>query len=149
MRAGDITVALSELGRLEKTLAELDVLPRRVAVAAAPKISRLLQRQFAQGVDPYGRRWARLATGKRSRLTETGRLSSGTRAAPMVGGRAGLRIIVGLMGTRGRSPIVHQTGTRNMPARKILPERGLPREWRDAIETASKAEFRKITRRAT
>ena len=140
----DLDGCLKWMGKLSRTLAELDALPRKVAVSVAPTITRELQRQFKQGTDPYGRKWRRLANGKPSRLTETGKLKHGTRAGAMPGKRAGLRIIVGRMGDRGRNPIVHQTGTVNMPARKILPERGMPAAWRQAI----KREMAKAVRRA-
>lgn len=121
---------LRAFDKLAKTLAELDTLPRRLSVAIAPVITRELQKQFAKGTDPYGRKWRRLATGKASHLTESGRLRSGTRAAPLPGNRAGVRI---LFGSRARVAGFHQSGTANMPSRKILPERGMPAAWRTAI----------------
>lgn len=132
MMRGNLAVALASLGKLEQVIDELGTLPRKLAVEAAPKLTRLLQRQFAQGVNPYGRTWARLASGKRSHLTRTGKLRAGTRATPMLGGRMGVRLVVG-----ARYGAFHQTGTRNMPARKILPDRGLPRAWRDVLDASA------------
>ena len=131
---------LKWMGDLERTLARLDVVPRRVAELAAPGITRALQQEFARGVNPYGRKWRRLATGKPSHLTESGRLRAGSRAAPLRAGRAGVRILLG-----APYAIFHQTGTRNMPARKLLPERGMPRAWAEALKKAARKAMREAT----
>ena len=140
--ASDLDECLKWMGNLERTLARLDMLPRRVATLAAPAITRALKRQFAQGTDPYGRKWKRLATGKPSHLTESGRLRRGTRASPLPGRRAGVRILLGHIPI----PIYHQTGTVNMPARKILPERGMPRAWSEALKAAARKAMQEATR---
>ncbi len=132
---------LRQMGRLSETLARLDVLPRKVAELAAPEITKALQKEFAQGADPYGRKWRKLATGKPSRLTESGRLRRGTRAAPLPGRRAGVRILLG-----ARYAVYHQTGTSRMPARKILPERGMPAAWNVAIKRALRRAWREAQR---
>ena len=136
---GNLAQALRSIGQLEQTLAELDVMPRKLAIDVAPKITRLLQRQFSRGTNPYGRRWAKLASGKPSHLTETGRLRDGTRAGPMPGGRAGVRVILG-----ARYGYFHQTGTRHMPARRILPQMGMPADWREVFDASA----RKLAARA-
>jgi len=120
---------LAAFGRLERTLAELDQLPRKLSEAVAPAINREVQKQFSNGTDPYGRRWKRLANGRPSHLTLSSRLRTKTRVRPMPGNMKGVRIILG-----ERYAIFHQTGTKHMPARKILPERGMPASWRMAIE---------------
>ena len=131
--SSDLSQCLKWMGDLERTLARLDVLPRRVAEKAAPGLTKLLQRQFVQGANPYGRKWRKLATGAPSHLTESGRLRRGTRAAPLPGRRAGVRILLG-----APYAIYHQTGTRHMPARKILPERGMPAAWAAVLRKAMK-----------
>jgi hypothetical protein len=137
----DLSQALQWMGRLEHTLARLDVLPRKVSEIAAPEITKALQREFAQGADPYGRKWRKLATGKPSHLTESGRLRRGTRAAPLPGRRAGVRILLG-----AKYAVFHQTGTAHMPARKILPERGMPASWNVAINRAMRKAFAEVVR---
>lgn len=134
MVRGNLAACLSSMGKLERMLDDLSQLPRKVAVEAAPQINALIQKQFAGGFDPYGRKWKGLAasTKKRGRknppLTASGKLKKGTKTSPLSGGRAGLRIVV------GRSyGIFHQTGTKHMPARKILPERGMPKTWSDIL----------------
>lgn len=137
----DLAGCLKWMGDLERVLGRLDALPRKVAERAAPAITKELQREFARGTDPYGRKWKKLATGKPSYLTESGRLRRGTRAAPLPGKRAGVRILIG-------APwgIYHQTGTRNMPARRILPQRGLPGTWSAAINRAMREAVREAAR---
>lgn len=120
---------LASLDRLARTLGELDALPRKLAVAVAPAITKELRAEFARGCDPYGRKWRKLATGKPSYLTKSKKLRKGTRAAPMPGNRTGVRVILG-----AKYAVFHQTGTGRMPARKILPERGMPASWRVAID---------------
>ncbi len=138
---------LRQMGRLSETLARLDALPRKVAEYAAPEITKAIKMQFRTGTDPYGRRWKRLADGRPSHLHETGRLERETRAAPLPGRRSGLRIIMGKMGKRGRNPVVHQLGNPPiMPARKILPERGMPAAWNVAIKRALRLAWREAQR---
>lgn len=134
---------LAQMGRLAQTLARLDQVPRMVSVYAAPMIEREIQKEFAQGRDPHGRKWKRLATGKPSHLTETGKLRSNTRVRPMPGNRAGLRI---MFGSRAGIAGLHQTGTANMPARRILPDKGMPASWKTALERAHRRAMQEATR---
>lgn len=139
MQRGNLAVALRSLGTLEKVIDELGTLPRKLAIEASPNLTKLLRKQFADGTDSYGRKWARLATGKPSHLTKTRALRNRTRAVPMLGGRMGIRLVFGT--SYGK---FHQTGTRNMPARRIFPQRGLPRAWRDVLDASA----RKLARQA-
>jgi phage gpG-like protein len=134
---------MAKLEKLHRVLAQLDQLPRRVAEIAAPAITIELQKQFAQGRDPHGRKWRKLATGKASHLEESGKLRSKTRAAPMPGGRRGVRI---LFGSRARIAGFHQTGTKRMPARRILPDKGMPASWAMALTRAHRQAFQQIVR---
>lgn len=143
--------ALAQIGRLEKVLDRLMDLPRKVAAEAKPEIDRLLRQQFRQGLDPYGRPWAplrpaTLAMGRRSPpLTDTRRLREGTKVLLGGGNRAGLRVQVG-----SAYGYFHQVGFRNartgrmVPARRILPQFGMPREWSAALRRAAS----RIARRA-
>lgn len=140
MQRGNLATALRSLGDLEKVIDELGTLPRKLAIEASPKLTKLLRKQFADGTDPYGRKWARLASGRASHLTQTRKLRQKTRAVPMLGGRMGIRLI---FGTRYGS--FHQTRTRNMPARRIFPQFGMPRAWRDVLDQSAL----KLARRAT
>ena len=137
----EMSFPIAKLERLSRVLAQLDALPRRTAEIAAPMITRELQREYAQGRDAHGRKWKRLATGKPSHLTETSRLRAGTRAAPMPGNSRGVRI---MFGSRARIATFHQLGTRTMPARRILPDRGMPASWKVALDRAHRQVFRQI-----
>ena len=137
--------AIDRIGRLERTIAELALLPQRVATNAAPKLDRLVKAQFARGVDPYGRAWKpiTLATKKRRKgrkgappLTDTSRLRAGTGVRVT---RAGARLQLG-----APYGYFHQVGTRNMPARRIFPQFGLPATWRKVLRDAAREERRKI-----
>jgi len=137
------TFPLAQMGRLERVLQRLDQLPRRTSAFAAPDITAALQKEFSQGRDPHGRPWKKLATGKPSHLTASKKLRRQTRAALLPGSRMGLRI---LFGSRARVAGFHQTGTGSMPARRILPDKGLPVSWRVALERAHRKAFQAITR---
>lgn len=130
---------LAAFGKLERVLGELNDLPRRLAIAAAPGITKELKKEFSSGADPYGRRWKKLKSGKPSHLTKSRKLRNGTRAAPMPGNRKGIRIILG-----AKYAIYHQTGTYKMPARKILPERGMPAAWRMILQREARNLLKRV-----
>ena len=134
MKSGDLNGLIRYLGSLQKTLGELDSFPKNLSLRIAGPLSTEFQKQFSRGSDPYGRTWKPLKTGKPSHLTETRRFRSGSRIAAMPGNRAGVRVILGRLGKRGRNPIYHMTGTRYMTARKYLPTRGMPAAWREIIK---------------
>lgn len=141
----EMSFPIAKLERLSRVLAQLDQLPRRVAEIAAPAITAELQREFARGADAHGRKWKRLATGKPSHLTKSRKLRAGTRAAAMPGNSRGIRI---MFGARARIAAFHQLGTKNMPARRILPDQGMPASWRLALERAHRVAFGRIARSA-
>ncbi len=136
--------AIARIGRLQKTIEELATLPRAVATIAAPKLSKLVAKQFSSGSDPYGRPWRPIsATTKRLRkggrpLTDTGRLRAGTGVSVT---RSGCKLVLG-----APYGYFHQVGTRNMPARRIFPQFGLPASWRTVLRDAARAEFRRRLR---
>lgn len=141
--------AIERIGRLERTIEELALLPQRVAVAAAPKLSRLLQKQFAKGVDPYGHRWAPIKPSTKRRrkgsktappLTDTRKLRAGTAVKPT---RAGARLQLG-------APYGYfaQVVTKHAPARRIFPQFGLPAEWRKVLRDCARDERKRILERA-
>jgi len=142
---------VAQLGRLERVIEELAYAPRKVAVVAAPKLTRLLQQQFRRGEDPYGRPWAplrpsTLARGRRPPpLTDTRRLRDGTKATPYPGGRAGIRLKVGRP-----YGYFHQVGFRvgrtRVPPRRILPQFGMPAAWREALAEAAREVGRQARR---
>ncbi len=131
------------LNRIAKSLRQLSRVPSQAASGAAPEIRKLLVQQFLTGTDPYGGRWASLsqATLDKGRspppLTDSGAMAT-LDVQPSQG--AGITITLGADYSR-----FHQTGTRYMPARPILPDqRGLPATWRRAIQDAADRSFERI-----
>jgi|GEM_PF-3730230 len=123
---------------LAKAAADFQALPNKVAkiaAAAAPKIAKLLAKEFVAGTDPDGGAWAALAISTRARgrsappLTDSGAM----RGSVEVVGR-GLEIYATV-----ESPAeFHQGGTGSMPARPILPDDSLPATWDTAITAVAK-----------
>lgn len=121
---------------LAARLAELAKVPSRVVKEAAAEISEQLSGQYDAGVNAYGNAWKPLLpqTVRRKRgdariLRRTDEMSAGTLARPMSG--AGIEIVVPFPGE------IHQTGTKNMVARKIMPDgSALPKPWSEAIARA-------------
>jgi hypothetical protein len=130
--------ALSEIGRLQDTLRRLGQVPRKVAIIAAPKLSRLLTRQFRDGQDPYGKPWRPLRPSTLRKhgpppLTASGRMARGTLAKAEGANRKGVRVLVG-----APYGYFHQVGFRahktRVAARRILPQYGIPSAWRKVLD---------------
>ena len=121
--------------KLAQNLAQLAKIPSQLSKPISEEINKLIQTQFAQGQDPYGKGWAPLAPstikrkGHSSILVETGKLAASTVAISMSGAGIELRSI-----DYGN---FHQFGTKYMVAREILPGRDeLPLAWQAAISKA-------------
>jgi len=135
----DLARTLSQIGRLEQSVAKLAEIPRKIAEDVAPEINRLIQKQFSEGKDPYGRAWAplkasTLKTGRKPPpLTDTRKMRDGTKVYVIRANYAGLRIVVG-------EPYgyFHQVGTKNMKARPILPQYGIPAAWKRALDESAR-----------
>lgn len=139
---------LGQIGRVMDTIRRLSDVPRRVAVIAAPKITECLQRQFAQGRDPYGRPWAPLRPSTLAKhgpppLTDKRTLRAGTLAKPKSG--RGISLVTG-----AAYGYFHQVGFHvgryPVPARRILPQFGLPAEWSAILKTAAQQATRDVVR---
>lgn len=117
-------------------LAQLKKVPARVAKAAAARIEELIKQEFADESNAYGNAWAPLLPqtvrrkGGDSRILKcTGALSE----SPSVRATSGAGIEISLASTG----MFHQSGTRHMAARKILPDgSALPPSWSAAIQQA-------------
>lgn len=142
--------AIREIGRLQDTLRRLGEVPRRAAAIASPKLTRLLQRQYRTGVDPYGRPWAPLRPATLQRhgpppLTDTRAMRAGTRAMVPRPHYAGIRLVVG-----APYGYFHQVGFRvhgrRVPARRILPQYGLPATWLRVLQDAARQAARAAAR---
>jgi len=128
---------MDKLGQLIRNLSQLSSVPSQISKEVSDKITVELQEQYKDGKDPYGKQWAPLkpSTLKKGRtpppLDDTGRMKSGTKAFPLK--NAGIGINLPFPG------FFHQAGTKNMEARKVLPEKTLPKSWSAAIrESAAK-----------
>ena len=151
MRSGGANLAIASLGRLIQTIETLARAPRRVAILAAPELTKLLRIQYLTGTDPYGRPWralkpSTLAKGRHPPpLTDTKRLRDGTRAMVAPGGRAGIRLKLG-----APYGFFHQVGFRvgktKVAPRRILPQFGIPATWRKVLDDASRRALQEARR---
>ena len=152
MIRGDAMVGIEAIGRLQQTIRRLSDLPRATAEEAQEPLNRLLREEFRNGTDPYGRAWApvkpstiarRLRSKSATPLTDTGAGRDGTGVDLREGGRAGLTIRTG-------APYLyfHQVGFRvgrtQVPARPVLPDRGLPASWRRVLDAAARRAARRL-----
>lgn len=134
MSAGDAALA-----SISRALRELARVPAQVASDGSEAIAELIQQEFDVGQDPYDAAWAPLAPATVAKgrgappLTDTGALSA-VEVTPMAG--AGISITVG-----ADYGAFHQTGTRDMPARPILPTGPLPATWERALDDAAEQAF--------
>jgi hypothetical protein len=118
----------------------------RVAELAAPGISSLIDSQFDTGTGPAGP-WAPLSPRTLRKhgpppLTDTGAMRASLRATP------GSRGPHGTVTVRfsPRYTRFHQTGTRHMPRRLLVPRAGLPSAWREVLRRASEQATREAGR---
>ena len=117
------------LALVRANLARLARVPAQAAQSVARGLTAELQRQFAEGHDPYDRAWKPKKSGKGRTLVRSGSLAGSAVARPMAG--AGVRI-----GPFPSYASFHQTGTKKMVARPILPYGGLPARWNAIIKAA-------------
>ncbi len=128
---------------LAANLAELEGIPSRIAKEVADGIGALVADEFESGTDPYGRAWKALLPSTLKRkggdsriLRRTDALSGSTLAKASSG--AGVEIVSLEYGEK------HQTGTKHMVARKILPDGSdLPEAWSEVIDIATQNAFKK------
>lgn len=140
---GTAEQAIAKLEYAIQTLGRLAVLPRQLAAAAAPEITRLQRAQYAAGTDPYGSRWkalakSTLAKGRRAPpLTDTRTMNNSTTTIPLFGALIGLRHFVGTSYAKYHQ---HFDRAYRIAKREILPtpKRGLPPGWRLVLDTQAK-----------
>lgn len=133
--SGDI----SAMGLLADRAADLSHVPAVAAPRAARAIQRLVEAEFADGHDPYGDPWTPLseATEARGRawppLTDTGDMAGSLNVYARADGH-------GVAITIDHPAAPHQTGwigpQGTGPKRAILPDRGMPEAWAEAIDEA-------------
>jgi hypothetical protein len=127
---------LKDMGQLSLNLSKLAAIPSQASAAVSKKIHRLIQKQFDDGVDPYGNPWVPLAESTIARgrfpppLTDTRRMRKSLDVRPMQS--SGIQITID-------HPILpHQTGWHGPlsdgPSRPVLPMNVLPATWAREIE---------------
>ncbi len=139
MSTTSLEAALSAMDRqVLGVLNRLAAVAPRVAELAAPVIASAVEAEYANGRDPYGQPWAPLrpATLRKGRrpppLTDMGLMRGRTTVRANVNGRPGIAVSLPL-----RPGAFHQAGTSRMVARQVLPYRGIPRMWADALRSAA------------
>lgn len=134
--------APSAMGKLVAVLEGLARVPRRVAVIAAPQITRELRMQYRKGLDPYGQPWAKLrpATLKKHGpppLTDSGVARDGTVATVRDGNRAGIHIRLGAQYLYF-AQVGFRVGKTKVKPRRILPQHGMPARWREILKASAR-----------
>lgn len=128
------------LQELERQLSDPKLL-NKVGGAAIKAIDKELKHQYDAGVDPYNEAWAELALSTISRgrtpppLSDTEEMRRHSKAMT-IGGIKGIRVKIDKP-SKPDVPSFHQSGTENMPARKLVPDKGLPKTWELAVTVAA------------
>jgi hypothetical protein len=151
MYRGDLAQGIDRIGKLAELMGTLRGVPRLAALKAQTPILRAVQEEFVKGQDPYGRPWAplrpaTLAIHGPPPLSRTLALAVDTDVSLLDGLKNGLAI------TLGRAyGYFHQVGFRHgrsmVPARRPLPQHGMPKRWREITVQAVKdaiAEIRRV-----
>ncbi len=133
--------AIAAVKRMQGALRKLSAVPSQAASEAAAAIKDLWHQSTASGTDPYGNAWEPHAEstvarwGAHDLLDLSGDMISGLDVTPAQG--------AGIVASFS-SPYpaaFHQVGTKNMPARKVLPDTGIPDTWERAIADALESAF--------
>jgi phage virion morphogenesis protein len=105
----------------------------RLAVAAnvGEELIELVKEGFDRQSDPSGRAWARLKVRRGRILQDTGRLKGGWHRTATTAASVSV-------GPSVKYATYHQTGTRRMVARKMVPDGELPRRWSVRVDRVVK-----------
>lgn len=135
------SAAIAAMNSVARSLRELSKVPAQAAREASDNLDEVMRDQFGSETDPYGKPWAPLAESTVQRkhgdariLRDSDYMLDSLRVAPMSG--AGISVTLDPPYTA-----FHQVGTRNMPARRLLPVAALPATWRAAIQSALDKSF--------
>lgn len=92
----------------------------------------LIREGFSSESDPYGSKWAALKYRSGRILQDTGRLRSGFKVSKVT--KRGFRVSASVTYAS-----YHQGGTkRGLPARRMVPDRGLPAKWKSSFANAGR-----------
>jgi phage gpG-like protein len=122
-----ITGNTAKLGEFAKKIRDLTgpSAKRAILLNVAEEVIELVREGFDNQADPYGAGWAATQRGGRI-LADSGRLKSSWHRRSLTP----QRVVVGSGVTYGR---YHQSGTRRMPQRAMVPYRGMPAEWKARV----------------
>jgi len=141
-RAVNIRFKSTGLGLAQK-LRALSSEGKQVArVALASRVRDLIEEGFIRETDPTFRKWAPRKDSKpHPILTLTGKMRRGFE----VDLRGALIVTSAVVSDQGRPyPLFHQLGTRKMPARRVLPVRGLPSHWKADFDRTVRAALERL-----
>lgn len=130
-------VVRGDFSKLAKWAERLDGVPhvkRSILANVGEELIELIREGFDRQADPYGSPWAPTVRGGRI-LRDRGHLSSSWHRKTL----SSSQVVVGPGVEYAR---YHQTGTRRMPARKMVPDSGLPAGWERRVVKIAKAALR-------
>jgi len=123
----------NEIHNIVIALGALADMPEIALRLAAPKIAASIAKQFDEGRDAYGNAWAplSLSTIQKGRspppLTDTTKMRGTVKVEP----RGADQLVAYVADDPA---LFHQYGTKNMPARPILPTGEVPEAWANVIQ---------------
>lgn len=134
--------SFAELAALRQKIRDVGSLKNRLIVAAANEARSLVATEFRSATDPTGKPWAPLKRRRRGQQRRgkplngiTGRFARSFVVLPSVHGFT--------VSTPREHARFHQSGTRKMVARQIVPSGGqLTDKWRGAIDKTTDTEMR-------
>lgn len=131
----------AELAQLIANVATLaDKGAAAIAASTEPAIKQVLEAEYEQGRGPDGEQWARLKRdGSPSHLQDTGAMRANTN---VVRGVRGVSVSIPKPGG------FHQSGTKRMAARKLVPDgEPLPPSWESAAHDAAASTITSILKK--
>lgn len=141
-----LTGSFAQLAKLRAGLERLEQQGvEAVAEAGATALRKVVDAQYERGKGPDGQRWAPLASGEASHLTDTHEMRDTTTVVHGVRG-----ITTRMSGKRGQARF-HQRGTKKTPARPLVPETDapLPQSWAEPLQKAGTTALTKLLKKQT
>jgi hypothetical protein len=139
-----LTGSFAQLAKLREGLARLEQQGvEAVAEAGAKSLRKVVEAEYRQGKGPDGERWAPLASGDASHLTDTREMRDTTTVVHGVSG-----ITTRIAGKRNQA-VYHQYGTKKMPARPLVPktDEPLPKSWAEPLQQAGTKALKALLRK--
>lgn len=121
----------SNLNLWIKEMENLKKLVPNATSKLAPKISKLISTQVSNATDPDGKTWKKDKDGRQ----------------PLVGIDQYVSVIAlkeSVKVNLSEPATYHQTGSKTLPQRKIIPDNSIPTSWSNAINEVIEDEFKKV-----